>query len=144
MGRSGSGLCPTRDRFDDIGFPTWRPTADCKNPRVKSDQTQLVDDWVNQSWKDAAGGSNRRQLHVFLVGSSPDLSKTTRSKQNNTRSLPDLRKTHQILEKNTRFSLDLRKTHKICAVFEQNPVNCSWIWAKTRRSDQKPQDHHWI
>ena len=29
----------TRDRPDDIGFPTRRPVADRKNPRVKSDRT---------------------------------------------------------------------------------------------------------
>ena len=39
------------------------------------------------SWlklKYAVGGSNQWQLHVLLVGSLPDLSKSTRSEQNNT------------------------------------------------------------
>ena len=47
--RSGSGLYPTRNRPDDIEFPTRRPAVDRKNPRVKSDWTWLVGGRVGQS-----------------------------------------------------------------------------------------------
>ena len=56
----------------------------------------------------------------FLVGSSPDLSKNTRSEQNNTISLPDLRKTHRILAKN----------YQIFIGFEKNSQNLCRIWVK--------------
>ena len=104
---SGLGLCPTRDRPDDIGFPTRRPASDCKNPQVKSDQTWLVGSRVGRSWKYAAGGSNWRQLDVFLAGSSLDLSQTTQSEQNNTIFLPN---------------------------FSKKLPNFLWIWEKLTRS----------
>ena len=105
--RSGLGLCPTHDRPDNIVFPTRRPAFDYKNSQVKSDQTWLVGSRVGRSWKYAIGGSNWRQLHVFLAGSSLDLSKTTQFEQNNTIFLPD---------------------------FSKKLPNFRWIWEKLTRS----------
>ena len=124
MGRSGSGLCPTHDRLDDIGFPTRRLATNCKNPRVKSDRTWLVNSQVGRSWKYVAGGSNQWQLHVFLARSSLDLSKTTKFEQNNTISLPKLRKTHQILAKN----------YQIFVGFEKNWPDLCRNWTKPSKS----------
>ena len=36
MGRSGSGLCPTRDRPDQVGFQIFRPAADQLENRIGS------------------------------------------------------------------------------------------------------------
>ena len=114
---SGLGLCPTRDRPDDIGFPTRRPTSYYKNPQVKSDQTWLVGSRVGRSWKYAAGGSNWRQLHVFLARSSLDLSKTTRSEQ-----------------KTPYFCRILAKNYQIFVGFEKNSPDLCHIWAKPSKS----------
>ena len=82
---------------------------------------------------------------IFLADLRWIWAKPTISKQNNTGSLPDLSKTYQILAKNYQiFFWIWEKTHQICVVFEQNPLDCGRIWVKTMRSDQKPQDLHWI
>ena len=76
----------------------------------------------------------------FLAGSSSDLSKTTRSKQNNTMSLPDLRKTHRILAKNYHIFVGFEKNAPdLCCIWVKpsNPVSRSWIWVKMRRSERK-------
>ena len=41
-GRSGPGLCPTRNRLDNIGFLARKPTVDHKNQWVKSDRSCLI------------------------------------------------------------------------------------------------------
>ena len=41
MGRFGSGLCPTRNRPDQIGWRNSRPAADHEKPSVVSDRTRL-------------------------------------------------------------------------------------------------------
>ena len=41
MGRFGSGLCPNRNRPDQIGWRNSRPAADYEKPSVVSDRTRL-------------------------------------------------------------------------------------------------------
>ena len=133
-----------------VGFmPNLRPTRwyqvsnkkTCHRPQKPMGQVRLdpIGQWSSRlKLKYAAWGSNQRQLHVLLVGSLPDLSKSTRFEQNNTIYFSGFEKNSPDLSKKiTRFSLDLRKTHQICAVFEWNPINRSWICAKMRRSEWK-------
>uniref|UniRef100_A0A7N2MRN5 Malic enzyme N-terminal domain-containing protein n=1 Tax=Quercus lobata TaxID=97700 RepID=A0A7N2MRN5_QUELO len=44
--RSGSGLCPTRNRPDQIGWRSSRPAADREKPRVESDRARVAGDWL--------------------------------------------------------------------------------------------------
>ena len=41
-GRFGSGLCQTRNRPDDIGFPARKPAANHKYQRVRLDRSCLI------------------------------------------------------------------------------------------------------
>lgn len=91
----------------------WKPTGQVGSDPVgrRSGRSKLK--ICCQRFKSAA-------TTCFLAGSSPDLSKTTRSEQNNTISSPDLRKTHRILAKN----------YQIFVGFEKNAPDLCCIWAK--------------
>ena len=49
MGRSRSGLCPTRNQPAHIGWDIERPAADRQQPRVKSDRASVDNGRVSQS-----------------------------------------------------------------------------------------------
>ena len=57
MGRSRSGLCPTRNRPDDIGFSARQLVIDCKNQRFRLDQIDKIGGQVGRSQRSAAGDS---------------------------------------------------------------------------------------
>ena len=51
-GRSGSSLCPTRNRPTHIGWEVERLAADCRQSRVESDRAPLDNGWVSRSWSE--------------------------------------------------------------------------------------------
>ena len=125
----------------------WQePTANRKNQQVKSNRICLIGGQI--------GKSRRRCCRRFLLAVTCIFrricAKLTRSKQKNIKSSLELCKTHEIWAKNTKSLSDFSKTHRsfagfeqnpsyfhrIEALFEQNPLDCSWIWAKTMRSRQ--------
>ena len=94
--RSGSGLCPTRNLPNDIGFPARKPAADRKHQRVRSNRSCLISGRIGWSREWCC-----RRFHFdgdFYF--SPDLrricAKITRSKQKNIKPSPVFCKTHEI------------------------------------------------
>ena len=77
MGQSGSGLCPTRNRPNDIGFSTRKPAADRKNQRVRSDRSCWSTVESVEADDDVARDSFWRRSIFFagFVQKSLDLSK---------------------------------------------------------------------
>ena len=112
-GRSGSGLCPTRNRPDDIGFPARKPAADRKHQRVRSDWSCLISGRIGWSRRWCC-----RRFHFdgdlyFSLDLRRICAKITRSKQKNIKSSPDFCKTHDIWA----------KIHQIVARICKNPVD---------------------
>ena len=114
-------------RFMPNPWPTrWHRVSDEKTRRRPQKPTGQVrsDPVGRRSGRSKLKICYRRFKSVattwFFSRISPDLSKTTRSEQNNTISLLDLRKTHRILAKN----------YQIFVGFEKNSPNLCRIWAK--------------
>ena len=119
-GRSGSGLCPTRNRPDHIGFPVSKPAAKCKNQRVRLDQSCLISGRIGRSRRWCC-----RRLHFdgdlyFSLDLRRICAKITRSKQKNIKSSHDFCKNHKIWA----------KIHQIVIEFEQISSEFCQIWAK--------------
>ena len=118
--RFGSGLCPTRNRPDDIGFLARKPVTNRKHQRVRSDRSCLIGGRIGWSrlwcyWRFHFDGD------LYF---SPDLrricAKITRSKQKNIKSSPDFCKTHEIWAKIHQIVAGIfKKFTRIC----KNPVD---------------------
>ena len=75
MGRSESGLCPTRNRPDDIGFPDRKPAADCKNNRsgrIELERSAVESVEANEVLSEVPFG----RRFVFFARSESDWCKT--------------------------------------------------------------------
>jgi len=75
MGRSESGLCPTRNRPDDIGFSDRKPAADRKNNgsgRIELERSAVGSVEVDKVLSEVPFG----RRFVFFARSEPDWCKT--------------------------------------------------------------------
>ena len=72
-GRSGLGLCPTRNQLNQIGWRSSRPTTDREKPRVESDRARVGSGrlWFRSKYKD--------QIHVWILKNKINRSTTQRT-----------------------------------------------------------------
>ena len=119
-GWSGSGLCPTRNRPDDIGFLARKPAADRKHQRVRSDWSCLISCQIGWSRRWCCLRFHFDGDLYFSLDLRRICAKITRSKQKNIKSSPDFCKTHEIWAKIHQIVAEIfKKFAGIC----KNPVD---------------------
>ena len=119
-GRSGSGLCPTRNRPAHIGWDVERPVADRRQPRVESDRDPVHNDRVGRSRSEFYPPdlhrifAGNRQIFAgsrrIFSGSSPDLCDNHRIEAGKTTSSPDLNENFHLIAGSSPFFTDLRRS----------------------------------
>ena len=160
-GRSGSGLCPTRNRPAHIGWDVERPAADRRQPRVDSDRDPVHNGRVGRSRSEFYPPDLRRiivgnrQIFAGSVDFSSDLCNNHGIEARKTTSSPDLNENfhliagsspylHWIFVGSVDFSSDLCDNHGIEAKNTTPSPNLSENFNLIAGSNQKLRNLHRI